>query len=367
MSEQAVSRQSAQPFSGPVVTGSAAERARATLAAFPDRTAAIAEAAQRSAGEPIDPDLARWVEQSFATLDRIFPEVAQYLEATADTLGVDVMEMFARSHRKVVRHGFVLAPGPAGGDGCSTGAGRHPDAGAWIVKNRDNNRESLERQIVVEHVDPAWDGRRAVTVANLGGCMTNSSGINSAGFAVVDTAVTVADTPPGIFRAFLLDGLLGRCTTVAEAVDIIESVPHLGGTATIADATGAIAVADLATDGAVVEHVPDGGTVCRTNHFDPSTVPGGSAENDAARSNSLARLATISGVLGTSTEAPRPWPEFRDSLCDRMLTHEGPGALCKHDPSGSLTISTTVYSCSPPTMLTSMGPGCESPWTEWAA
>jgi isopenicillin-N N-acyltransferase like protein len=367
MSEQETTARPTEPFAGPIVTGSPAERARATLAAFPERTAALAEAARRSAGEPIDPDLARWVERSYAVLDHFFPEVAEYLEATADALDVDLMAMFTRSHRKVVRQGFVLTPGPNDGDGCSTGAGRHADVGAWIVKNRDNNQESLERQIVVEHVDPAWGGRRAITVANLGGCMANSSGINSAGFAVVDTAVTVADTPPGIFRAFLLDGLLGRCTTVAEAIDIIESVPHLGGTATFADATGAIATADLATDGAVVRHVPEGGTTCRTNHFDPEIVARGSAESDTARANSLARLATVGGVVRAARAAPRPWPEFREWLCDRMLDHDGPGALCKHDPSGALTISTTVYSCSPPTMLTSMGPGCVSPWVEWSA
>lgn len=357
----------ARPFRGPTVVGSAGQRARAVLEAFPERTAAIAASLDGLGDVTVEPDLALWVRESFGILERAFPEVADYLEATADAFGVDVLAMFARSHRKVVKNGFVLAPGPAVGDGCSTMAGRHATAQGWIAKNRDNNQESLERQVVVEHIDPAWEGRRAVTVANLGGCMANSSGINSAGFAAVDTAVEVSDAPPGIFRAFLLDALLGRCTTVEEAIEIIVAVPHLGGTATIADATGAVATADLAPTGAVVEFLEGDGTVCRTNHFVAESLSSYPIGKVAARENSQARLESVSHVATGVADAPDSWPEFRTWVASSMISHEGQGALCKHEASGSLTIGTSVYGCSPPTMLTSLGPGCVSPWVEWTA
>lgn len=353
-------------FEGPAVFGSASERARATLEAFPERSDALARAAAKWELPSVDHDLRQWIRLSYKALEDRFPEVAEYVEVTAETLGVDVMTSFTRSHLKVVRGGFVLTPGPAADEGCSTGAGSRADQ-AWIVKNRDNNQESLERQIVVEHVDPDWDGRRAVTVANLGGCMANSSGINSAGFAVVDTAVSVSDAPPGIFRAFLLDGLLARCTTVAEAVDIVKDVPHLGGTATMADATGAVATVDLAPGGAVVEYPSDDGTVRRTNHFPDTLSNQEHVRTASGRRNSECRLDAVSETMDRLDTAPADWPGFRDWMADQMLTHTGPGALCKHSDSKSQTISTTVYGCNPPTMLTSLGPGCVSPWVEWSA
>lgn len=354
-------------FEGPVVVGSAAERAKATLEAFPDRSNALAAAAANWKLPDIDDDLREWVRLSFQALQHHFPEVAEYVEVTAEALGVDVMTSFTRSHLKVVRGGFVLTPGPAADEGCSTAAGSRQDVHGWIAKNRDNNRESLERQIVVEHVDPDWDGRRAVTVANLGGCMANSSGINSAGFAVVDTAVSVSDAPPGIFRAFLLDGLLARCTTVAEAVAIIEEVPHLGGTATMADASGAVATADLAPGGALIEYASDDGTVQRTNHFPRRVADQEHVRTASGRRNSECRLDAVTETMDRLDTAPDGWPEFRNWLADQMLTHAGPGALCKHSDDKSLTISTTIYGCNPPTMLTSLGPGCVSPWVEWSA
>jgi isopenicillin-N N-acyltransferase-like protein len=252
-------------------------------------------------------------------------------------------------HDCEIDDGAFIAPGANLAGTIRVGSGAHIGLGASVL----------------QHVDPAWGGRRAITVANLGGCMANSSGINSAGFAAVDTAVEVSDAPPGIFRAFLLDGLLGRCTTVEEAVEIIESVPHLGGTVTVADASGAVATADLAPSGAVVEYPGAAGTVCRTNHFvspSLSPVPVGAV---ASRENSAARLDSVGAVMERANDAPQPWSEFRDWVCDQMVTHEGSGALCKHDASGLLTLSTTVYGCNPPTMLASLGPGCVSPWVEW--
>lgn len=368
MSERTGSARRIERCAGPVVVGSPAERARAVLGAFPERTAALAAAVGSVDDEPAGDELTAWVARCYELLARTFPEVTEFLVATADALGVDVMTLFTRSHRRFAVHGVAVLPGPAADEGCSTAGGLHAEAAAWLVKNRDNNRETLERQIVVEHVDPSWAGRRVIAVANLGGCMANSSGINSAGFAAVDTAVPVAHTPPGIFRAFLLDGLLGRCSTVDEALDIVASVQHMGGTLTIADASGAVASVDLHPDGPVVERVGPSGTVCRTNHvFAPDGGARRGPEPDAARADSEARLGTIGAFVEELPQAPLPWDEFRSWLCDRMLVHDVPGALCKHDPAGSLTLGTTVYGCTPPTMLTSLGPGCTSRWVEWTA
>lgn len=353
-----------RPFAGPVVVGTAAERARQVLEAFPDKTRLVEQQATTIAGT-FDPDVRNWASGCLDILERTFPEVAEYLEATAVAVGGDFIDLYVASHAAVLRDGFRI-PGVEPMDGCSTAAGRHREVGAWIVKNRDSAPSSRERQVVVEHRDPDWHGRSVATVSAVGGSMAISSGMNSSGFAVVDTAVRVKEAPPGIFRGHLQDGLLGRCTSVEEAVDLIQTVPHLGGTMTLADASGAIAAVDLSPTGPKVQWGSGGDGVARTNHFPPADAEVELVTDPADRTHSECRLDSMDAIVTATNGTESGWPETHEWLRSEMGTHDGPGAQCVHGRK-SVTISTTIYSTRPASMTTSDGPGCEGCWVRWTA
>ena len=173
MSERTGSARRIERFAGPVVVGSPAERARAVLGAFPERTAALAAAVGSVDDEPAGDELTAWVARCYELLARTFPEVTEFLVATADALGVDVMTLFTRSHRRFAVHGVAVLPGPAADEGCSTAGGLHAEAAAWLVKNRTTADRAPDRRRARRSVVA---GRRVIAVANLGRCWPARAG-----------------------------------------------------------------------------------------------------------------------------------------------------------------------------------------------
>lgn len=349
------------PFAGPTAIGSPADRAVQILESFPDLDA---ERDRYIASLPtsIEPETRRWLEESFAMLSRTFPEIVEYLAASADHLAIDLMSFYRGVNASVFRDSVVV-PGFAEVEGCSTAGARHPDVGAWLVKNRDSSEAIRRRQIIVEHIDPQWDGRAIAGVSDLASLMVSSSGINSAGLAAITTSVVLHSTPPGIFRSHLKDALLARCTTVEEALDIIGDVPHVGGTMSLADATGAVATIELAHTGAVITR-DNGEGVVKTNHYDGPEQAQEAPTSRSGRFNSQCRLESMLSVMGRANKNAMRWPQFSDRLRREMANHEGDGAVCRHDAK-SVTISTALFTTNPPSMLASQGPGCEGDWTYW--
>lgn len=352
-------------FVGPIVVGTPAERAREALEAFPARTASL-ERRMAEVPATIESGARNWVVASIDLLDRTFPDVAEYLEATASAVGVDYLAMQAAYFSGIgLTADGDMVPGVSDPEGCSTAAGVHAEVGAWVVKNRDTPPSMLDRQSVVEHRDPAWNGKAVVGVSSVGGCMAASSGINSQGLVSVTTSIRGRSGPPGIARTHVQDALLSRCETVDEALELIMPIQHIGGTLTLADATGAIAAVDLSPGGAIVDRKDGVGGVARTNHYVRSD-PAFAVISDTARlANSVSRLESMKCVLDEVDDHPT-WPALREWLRSRMAIHDGPGAQCRHGGS-SITASTSIYSCKPPAMITSDGPGCNSPWVSWQA
>lgn len=338
----------------PVVVGSPTERAKAATASFPEMAATGVSDAGALPG-----DLRRWLEKCWGQLVGTFPEVAEYVEATAETLSISREALLARQHRALLDAGVAVPD-----EGCSVVAGSHPQVGAFLAKNRDNPPAAFQSHTILEHVDPAWEGRSVLALSSFGACMASSSGINSAGFAIADTAIPVRDAPPGILRYFLMDALLGRCTTVAEALDLIAPISHLGGTLTMVDASGAVAALDLAPSGPDVTVRPRG-SVGRTNHY---TGAGRSEERrtGAGRTNSVCRRETVDHLAAAVDGSTEEWSVLRERLVDTLSSHQGDGALCRHT-SDTRTNGAVVFTARPAAVHTSLGPPCSSPWVDWTA
>ena len=336
----------------PVVVGGPAERARAAMASFPEMAETLVlDEAELSA------DVRRWLDGCWGQLVSTFPEVAEYVEATAEALSISRSTLLARNHRVLLDAGVAIPD-----EECSVLGASHPEVGAFLVKNRDNPPDVFRHHTILEHIDPAWEGRSVLALSSFGAGMAVSSGINSAGFALADTAIPVAGAGPGILRYFLMDALLGRCTTVAEALELAAPLSHLGGTLTMVDATGAVAALDLAPQSPEVTVKPRG-SLGRTNHY---TGGGASEERGSAagRTNSVCRRETIDRLAVAVDDSPEEWTALRARLIGILSSHDGDGALCRHG-SDSRTNGTVVFTARPPTTLTSLGPPCSSPWVEW--
>jgi isopenicillin-N N-acyltransferase like protein len=350
----------------PTFVGSPEERARDVVTHFQDQIGPAHIEIDRASAILAEPSTRRWVTESISIAADAFPAEITYLEATAEALGTTLDGLFATQHRSL----FPTAASsrvPADDDGCSVGASRLADGGAWIVKNRDNRPEIQDRHVVTRHVDPAWSGHALVATSTAGGPVATSGGINTQGLAMVSTAITAHRPPPGIHRTLLMGGLLASCGTVDEALTIIGALPHLGGTITMGDATGAIATVELEPDAILVERAGSRPWVARTNHTCSRSVSGGTeVASPEYRESSLRRLSRMQATMAEAVQIDQQWEKIEPWIARQMTDHGGEGAMCRHD-GNVVTIATTIFTCDPPSMLTSIGPGCEGRWQRWTA
>jgi hypothetical protein len=269
----------------------------------------------------------------------LVPEAMREVEGIAEGFGLSEADLFAYLHLGTIAD---LVQTPDATDGCSAWAVAAGPEGPLVVKNRDFRGEHVALQRVMLQDDPAWGGRKVLCVGSLGSPGAYSSGMNSDGFALVDTQVATTDHAPGVLRYFLMTHLLARCATVPEALDLIRTLPHAGGgTLVMADAGGAIAAVEL---GAAVQAVEQGGAwVARTNHFTSPELAATTIDDpDAppAVGGTRSRLAELRARI-----PGRDWTA-RDALA-LMAGHDDAGGFCRHGQDGdSRTISNVVFACS---------------------
>jgi hypothetical protein len=227
-----------------------------------------------------------------------------------------------------------------------------------LAKNRDFRGEHAGLQRIFRHRDPAWNGRRVLAVGSLGSPGVYSSGINSSGLALADTAVGTRDHGVGLLRYFLMTRILARAASVDEALAIVRETAHAGGgTLVLADAAGALAAVELGHRDSAIEHVSRG-ELARTNRFvDPLTAPSWRApSDDPLAANSQQRRARVLDALAR-------WPDELDvdQAFALMGSHDdahGAG-LCRHASGGDArTISCAVFALSPATLYFSDGAPC---------
>jgi predicted choloylglycine hydrolase len=319
--------------------------------------AAIRARAEEAANFVRARDAQAWLAAQWQAQRRLLPAMAAFIEALAEGHAMPVETLIAAHLRYAVEDRAAIA---GAHDGCSAFAVARPDGGVLLAKNRDNPPALRPLASLVHQADPAWGGREILCVGSLGHSPSCSSGINSDGFCMADTAVRTADLGEGALRYYLMEALLMRCADVAQALAMIRALPHLGGgTLVMADAAGALAAVEL---GHRVTHVEPGarpGWVARTNHFlHPETAaPLREKPGSAPRANSEGRLAVLRGALHadlTGAEAA--------SLLSRHAAGGLP-ALCRHDPA-TWTNSCAVFDPVARRLLLSPGQPCEGRWRE---
>jgi isopenicillin-N N-acyltransferase like protein len=350
------------------LVGDAYARGRAQAALCPDLIEHVRHA------------IAHRLEQTAAALDR--EEVREFIAAQRQAT-----EMFDTEILEEIRgiaEGFGIAPATLFDylhcssamdiadlvehrpDGCTSIAMTARGGGAIVAKNRDYRAEHIPIQKVMRHSDPAWGGRRLLVIGSLGSPGNFSSGMNSDGLAISDTASRTIDMGPGFHRYFLLTWLLVHCRNVEEAMRAIKRVVHTGsGLLLLGDASGAVAAVELGHREIGFEH-RSSGRVGRTNHFvTPRMAPRNLdvAGNAASRANSVRRFEALVPMV----EAMPAAPDIDDVRA--LLAHHRDDrgeAFCRHGEDDlSTTIAGAIWDTSARRLFMAAGNPCSADWRSY--
>lgn len=344
------------------LTGDARARGRAQAAAFPGLVARVAEAVAlrlADAAAAVDAPATRaWIAALHGWTARHYPAILDEIAGLGEGFGIPPERIFAYLNAS---HAADLAMGATLQDGCTAVASGGP-GGAVVAKNRDYRPEHVALQKVFRHEDPAWGGRSFLCVGSLGSPGNFSSGMNSDGLAVADTASRVTAHAVGMHRYFLLTWLLVHCRSVAEALAAIAAMPHAGsGLLVLGDATGAVAAVELGPGHAVGIEARAAGSVARSNHFLLAATAGfnlDTPETRAASCHSEGRAAALAALVAPDA---RLAPEAAAALLAR---HAGDGAsFCRHGGADvSTTISCAVWDTAARALRFAAGTPCNARW-----
>ncbi|WP_237213263.1 C45 family autoproteolytic acyltransferase/hydolase [Falsiroseomonas oryziterrae] len=341
----------------PVLRGDPRSRGLAFAALGKPQETAVRARAEEAREFARSRDAEGWLTTQWQAQRALLPEMATFIEATAEGHGMPAETLFAAHLRYAIEDRAAIV---GEHDGCSAFAMARPDGGVLLAKNRDNPPPLRQVASLVRQADPAWGGRQILSVGSFGHSPTCSSGINTDGLCLADTAVRTADLGIGALRYYLMEALLIRCADVAQAVALIRALPHLGGgTLVLADASGALAAVEL---GHRVTHIERGarpGWVARTNHFlHPDTAaPLRERPGSVPRTNSEGRLDVLRSALRA---------DFSAEDCAALLSRHADGdrpALCRHDPA-TWTNSCAVFDVAARRLRLSHGQPCEGAWRQ---
>lgn len=337
-------------------SGSPFERGRSQRGAA--ATAAVRQATVARVEEARADGLIDAAAQSYLAEQRAFharndPDGMAELLGVAKAFDLPEPDLFAHLHLGTLRD---MKGGATLIDGCSAWAiGDGPD-GPLVAKNRDVSGLQLGVQCIMRHSGPDILTGETLSVGSLGGLAAWSSGINARGLAAADTQVAVCQHRVGWLRYFLLPRLLARAATVAQALDLIRSLPHAGGgTLVLADASGATAAVELSARGPAIAV---GGLQWRTNHYTAPhlAVETLGAAGDRIAGNSHARFDFLSRAL--------PGQGWTIPAAKTLMTTHDAAPICQHAsaPDGAETISSVVYLCRLGRMEISDGKPCLGQW-----
>lgn len=340
-----------------VATGSAYDRGKTIAAAAGTLKDAVGTRI-RTAPEPLADEL-DWVDAQWRAQQEYLPEMCELMDGMAAGYGVTTRQLFNRhvgyaieDRRKAAERGPI--------EECSAFAIR-TERGVLVSKNRDNPPEMKPLQNLFLQSDPKWGGRRMLSIGSFGSSPAASSGINSDGLCMVDTSVRTLNVGIGALRYYLMDAILFRCGNVAEALDLIRSMPHIGGgNLVLGDAAGHIAAIQLGHGRVVIHEDPESGWLARTNHFiDPELAADlVSGPETEARKDSESRVAFIESRLKGGVSG------WTDANCRAVLSSQGEDGyapICRDNPT-TLTLSGAVFDASGLQMLQSRGRPSGGDW-----
>jgi isopenicillin-N N-acyltransferase-like protein len=360
----------ARPGEPLLLRGDPYARGRAQAELCPELVGHVRHAIEQRLAEAA-PALAREDVRRFIAGQRAYTEaharaIMAEIQGIAHGFGVEAATVFDYLHCSSAMDLAALAE--VDPDGCTAFAASGAQGGAILAKNRDYRPEHIPIQRVMRHADPAWHGREIMVLGSLGSPGNFSSGLNSDGLAVADTASRTTDMGLGLHRYFLLTRLLTDCRSVDEALALIRRTTHTGGGLLIlGDASGAVAAVELGHRALGFEH-RSGGRVGRTNHFVmPAMVPrnlAGTADAPS-RANSERRFRALMRLLDALPEPPAA-----DDAGRLLARHDGPepggDAFCRHGGDDlSATIAGAVYLTGERRMFAVFGNPCSATWSRF--
>ena len=350
------------------LTGTPHERGRQQAERCPDMVDEVRRAVELRMAESACALSSAEVRAYLADLRRFHerhdPEIMEEINGIGAGFGIRADRLF---HYLMLSLVADLKRAENGQEECTAFAASAEGGGAVVGKNRDYRREHAAIQRVFRHRDPEWGGREVLCVGSLGSPGNFSSGMNSDGFALADTATRTADPGVGRHRYFLLTRLQSRCTTVAEALGEIASTSHTGGgILVLGDATGCVAAVELGSNEVAVE-IRRKGSVGRTNHHVANRTAGrnrGCVAAEARIRNSERRLLTLHGLLEDATRR-MTGEEAAGVLSYRGDTGGEP--LCRHGGVDlSETLSGSVYDTARRRLLYADGYPSSGNWTTFS-
>ena len=360
--------QGAVPSGTPVdLYGSAYQRGRQQAERCPDKIGAVQHAVALRMAEsegrlstPAVRDLLHKLRRFHEDHD---PEIMEELRGIGAGFGIPAAQLF-----DYLMMSFVEDLDPPGDshEECTAFAATAHDGGSILAKNRDYRHEHAEIQRVFRHHDPAWGKREVLCVGSLGSPGNFSSGMNSDGFAVADTASRTHVHRVGQHRYFLLTRLVNRCATVAEALGEIAATPHAGGgVLVLGDATGCLATVELGATAQAVE-IRREGWLGRANHYVAELTAGLNRRGSVAEPrhrNSEGRLRVLRRLL---TEAPRPMT-VEDAACILSFRgKKGEEAICRKGGEDlSETVSGSIYATAQGRVWFASGNPSDDRWTRF--
>lgn len=349
-----------------------------------------------------DPTVERRLDEVISAWRDLTPGTLEQVGAMAEVYQIPARALLAASLGTYMRS---LDRSLGVTDGCTTMAASR--SRPVLMKNRDNESRFLQMQTILR----VWpeEGHAWLALSTAGAPAVHSSGLNAAGLAIADTHVASRDIGPGVPRFSSMMHILEECSTTAEAVEYLRTVPQMGlGNLTMVDGEGNTAVVECAFSGSAVIHDvlgdlddsgdgdgpgegagpgggggPGGGhgtrggadprgAVVATNHYvDPALASSLlEPEQGTPGADSRARRETVTTQL-------RDWASAPDLAAVRSLaaTHfwapgtvpgedePAPGSLCKHGASSrSETISTAVFDPVGRAVELCLGRPCEAPF-----
>ncbi|GIF74055.1 C45 family autoproteolytic acyltransferase/hydolase [Asanoa siamensis] len=275
-----------------------------------------------------------------AETTRLYPRIAEMLDATADGAGVDKGDLYAVNARTELIYGTP----PDGGCTVLGALGTHTATGhTLLAQNWDWHPDQRDAMLLLDTTDE--HGHRVVALTEAG--MLAKTGLNSAGLGVCVNMLTTdrdgAGRQPGVpyhvvIRAALEADTLGRALKAVVPSPRNASMNLLIGQA--GPAGGEVIDLELVPGVAGWLH-PEGGVLAHANHLE-TTLPvrdlvndfGGSTLFRAARARRLLHAAAEEGKL------------VEDDLTAILRDHQSyPNAICRHvdDRDAYADRSETVY------------------------
>lgn len=343
------------------LSGSAAERGAQMVAICPEQVPAVRAQIEATRAEAHSAEELAWMDQMWQVQKQHLPEVCGFIEGIAAAMAVPLAEYYRVHFRNPIA---MMRRRPTVPEECSAFVWRG-ESGLILAKNRDNPLAMGPTQIWLSQKGPDLGARRIVSVSTFGLTAAASSGMNSDGLCLTDTAVSTFDLGPGVLRYYLMDAILMRCATVAEALELIAKLPHLGG--------GNLFLADAAGEGAIVElghrrhaaerlSAPGQGPdwIMRTNHFlDPEMAADLCEKPGSARfQNSSKRYAFIKDQLSRLTE---PSIAKAQGILSSHHLSDLHDPICRHEAEVQ-TFSGVIYQPRQGIMLQSTGTPCQGGW-----